>query len=1708
VQSPLRCSAEDQENPSKPAADTETAPSSEESDEEVAFLLVVHAPSPKRSKSDNFAENSSSEQLFRSSLSNDEDNRQHEAHQQATSSTPDQNDHRSCTITEKNELESIFNDKTNEAHQQSFAQKCNTHEDAKTIEAHQQSFAQKCNTHEDAKTIPFDRFPADFVTEVQGEHLTPDVHAVHAVSERQNMNSTLEAKQSSTYTTVNENNRQSFAQKGNAYQKAENIPFDGFPAVFGTKVHGGRLTPDAAHAVSETQNMSSIQEAKESSAFTTASSASAERPLYTYRSSAYVQNLAEICHTILWDERWRVGPDHKRLLTWESGDDLSAILALSQLYDEEPLPQDLGVCPCLLCRDQKTSKQSMALMPVESVSIEPPIDTEELCSETSDLRHKNNGMENEQTNAVDEPKADSNYSDQKLPIDNASIALIPSEKRAIELTIEAEELNSKTSDLGQENNGIEQANADDEPKADSNLSDQKLPIDKEQYERSMHLFCRLFYRKGPWFRLDDIYHRYYAPRAAASSAEIGDSTDSDEEEPGTTLKSNGSAPAFGLGLNTSHANGTNGTTKGNLVVDHEALFHHLNRISDLLLDVSCLIRMGLMRSFQDEEECGKVVGQVQTDRRGILAAEERKHILNKLGGGNGKKTRRMNSGESRNNNNNASTNENEIWKQMCQQRSIFSGLPQKNRSHNNGKKLRSLLPVLRHVNDLMLDKWAASVVQACSRDAYLPASVLKPTIGHVKNSICQTFNSPDILRRRNIPRSSKSHQPSLELCIRLREAPTHALRRCARLYLCANSGPGSMRGDDKTSPWKSLKPLNMCFGESIPFSRLVPPPGVSSWHGVAYPSLNYRFGLTSCPFINAYRKCPSRPDVFDQLKQVFSSRSNFLIWEQCVELRAQVDYLIELNETSMYQERRRLRLAAMEELGDVDDTASSKVARSVTSNSQLHAMAKSAPGSSKRSVVDFLGLLTRSGRRHVVNVLASFDSVEPSSVDSFVGEAKRHYPSLEAQVENAISGHFDSLDNLPEENDSAAQSGPDLFHSDCERVLGVLAIIIIHIMLRRHANITDTETTAIASRPWLRHLCWEGCLNYVLWDIIPILERRGYYVLSVQAFEVLLFGRLGATNLLQSVGKESWDGKLSFSMPEATELAPLLLSRRARGKAYERLVLDIQHAVRKATTKEVDPCLENSGDSKQKGATEKNAKLEKSNNNKKLQENLTRFCEEIIDQSAARGSIPFSAIRVLARRLKQPLSMTLANHTCIAEVQELGLRLGELPMEQNSERDKLKYNDWAPVTDTAVANAMEQHGMNSTRCSYVGFEDNGDESATPRSLNVEELAMEYYATGRLPVSPTDDDVNEPRGGWIGWHDEGGHVRMLFRVLCSSVFGASMGCSSQERDDEMTDTQRTTVYLSRYQGAPFDLHVGYTSSNGLPMSPAKAPQGFYARHRLNIDRFLHKLSILQDQELCDLVHDHISARVERYNNQVRKNDPQLERDHSHVRTLSMLAAGFGGQQLAAIFRCFFFDYRHYSGGLPDLLLVRALYDDSGLNSYAEAAEETMTITPTSGSSGDAGNLIGYATTANANDSRLVDLGGWVGEEFHPERRAERALQQHANMLIDKDDEFLGCSKVGDSGAMGRRSNGRGKKAPFTARNRLPEPTQRRSKAMLTMPTRLELRNGQRKIVVQCMMVEVKSMNDRLDPRQEDWLNILDRFGNARVCKFSKKTQSES
>lgn len=670
------------------------------------------------------------------------------------------------------------------------------------------------------------------------------------------------------------------------------------------------------------------------------------------------------------------------------------------------------------------------------------------------------------------------------------------------------------------------------------------------------------------------------------------------------------------------------------------------------------------------------------------------------------------------------------------------------------------------------------------------------------------------------------------------------------------------------------------------------------------------------------------------------------------------------------------------------------------------------PGVDGVDSVDFLQLLTPLGRKKCLDDLLSACCEEDPTA---------HATELGKDIDRQV----DTIDTLEDE---------------CARILGMIAVLATSVLCFRSQTIPNAELVSMSARPWLRHTWFEGCLAYILWDIIPVLERRGLYLLALQSLRTLLYG---------STAKQI-DGVASFVLPvsettSASTLPSLLLSRRARGKAYDRVIIDYTHMLRKEAKESSDT------------ADKTTAVVD-------VQPRITHFCKSILGRVVQSSSIGFSAIRGLARRLKRPLGDTLRDLPSL-EATELGLRLGDASLKEATEQASC-YSDWTPHTDTATANAINaDENEPGGRCAFVGFEDEAGTSSNTSSLNVEELALEYYNSGRLPN--TADSGVLLGGGWVGWHDEGGHVRALFRIFCAApLLGMDWGCA-HEAVQEMERKDHATIHLSPYQGAPFDLHVGFelqeTDHEQMSDAPAST-NGFYFRRRQRIETFLTKLAKLSGQELCDAAHASITARTRFMTSNGRK-DPSLERDLEQLRTLSFMAAGCGGPLLAAVFRCFLFDYRHYSGGLPDLTLVRATYED----------------------------------TQRVPDG-LVDLGAWVGEGFDAKKNEEKALHRGAAMLADRDDEFLGCSKVGDSGGQNRFSRSRSSQS-------LNPKKQSKALSMDDLPDKLDLVYEGRRVKVECMMVEVKSSNDRLDARQEDWLNILDLHGNARVCKFEDNSKSK-
>jgi len=1181
---------------------------------------------------------------------------------------------------------------------------------------------------------------------------------------------------------------------------------------------------------------------------------------YTLTSSAYVQNLAELCFTITQDRRWRVGTSLEPLFQWESGSDLSAVTLLSRSFQPNRQPKKADFqCQCLLCRDKK------------------------------------------QVVAQEVGK-----SDKAAPLDEPS----------------------------------------------------STTLEEQEEERCLYLYCRLFYRKGPWFRLDDLYSKYYAPKEKAvlnQQLSGQQKTEASSMEPSNASKENFFQP------HVASANQAKNITSKS-VIDQALLNQHIQRLSQLIRDLARLQNTGLTRTFNGEEEGGKTIGVA------LLTAEERTSVLSKLGGGKKARDQRQNGTRARARRSVASK-ENEIWLQMSLQQSISFA---KNSTGDDTKK--RVLPVLKHVDEVLLQKLSRSIIQACCRAECVPAPVMRSFVPVVMEAFRAAINK--------LPLDT----PKLGTCIRMREAPLLTLQRCARLYLCAASGPGEMRSNG-TNGWRSLLDVQA----KPPLARMIPPPGLQTWNQVTYPGLLYRFGVNSACFIDAYNGLPVPVEEKATGAMVsdciFPSRVYFKAWECCVELRAHVDYLIELNEMLRYDERRRARGA------------------STIGNGEK-------PGTGDAESVDFLALLTTLGQKKLLGGML-VACCEDSSL----------------QAECMLKEIDCDLKDL------------DALEGECEKILGVIAVLIMHLLRFRNETMTAEELISMSDRPWLRHLWFEGCLAYIMWDIIPIVERKGLHLLAVQSLETLLYG-----SKVELLGENALP-LLPAENPREMKLSSLLLSRRARGKAYDRLIIDCTHIIRK----------------EKKDSSDAAAKQKQTDN---PQAKVSQFCKTVLERVVQSSSIGFSAIRGIARRLKRPLGDTLRDLPSL-EAKELGLRLGDPALDQKAEKVPSCYSDWTPPTDRAVANAIRSdETIPGGRCAFLGFEDDGVNSGSNESLNVEQLALEFYNSGRLPIS---DDSNVLLGGWVGWHDEGGHIRALFRILCSApVLGMDWGCAYDAMHGGAKHKDRATVHLSPYQGAPFDLHVGFelkrSSTDDETSNTMASSNGFYFRRRETIKAFLTQLARLNGQDLCDMVYDSIASRLEYMVTHGRK-DPAIERDLQQLRTLSFMAAGCGGVLLAAVFRCFLFDYRHYSGGLPDLTLVRAVFED------------TLSV-----------------------PKGLVALEEWIGEGFDAQKTEEQAAQRGAAMLEDRDDEFLGCSKVGDSGGQNRFNRSRSSQS-------LTAPRKTKALSMNDLPDKLELVHDGRKVKVECMMVEVKSSNDRLDARQEDWLNVLEKNGNARVCQFEDNSKSK-
>ncbi|KAL7471539.1 hypothetical protein ACHAXS_011836 [Conticribra weissflogii] len=1292
---------------------------------------------------------------------------------------------------------------------------------------------------------------------------------------------------------------------------------------------------------------------------------------YSFRSSAYVQHIAEACSLIMNDVRWRTcSASHVHetnsfqslcfteeckfipLFSSEKGDDLSAIKAFMSLYDVDKNKY--------VASDDATSD-------VEDDTVK-------------------NGMEQQ-------GKLSRKY----------------------------------------EMNGID-------PTEDNREND-------EIFERAIHLYSRMFHRKGPWFDVADLYARYYAPKSKTveddngndpnQQMSTGDFVDNSKSPGKTVDKQQSTSDKLNEAVNevlgnslkdranffftpksyrSKNDHNISSESKSTIASNqNEDVSRHRVALECLFVDIMRLLSLGLVRLFDSEFECGYVVGSVVTSNNGtnvrgnMLSAEERRELLRRLGGKNS-------SGKKSNTERTNETPKNEILAQMQRQKSVFSVCSKID------LKATNMLPVRKHVDYILLQKLAAKVsAMMRSRDG-TPQKPRKSDLAGALQIVNDAWRNACSFFEIIYSSEIQPHKSRITTSIRLREAPLRTLRRCLRLFLCSTGGPGSMRGDG-TNGWRSVSDQIIVPTDSLrsvdPISRDNQSSG--NWHNVQYPGLSKRLGLSHFELGHCFTALSVSSDYMDSPAIVFHCHSEFKLWEIGAEIRSNFDCSMEAYETERISHRRRQRELKKKQSDMSEDSTGFLVDR--------RGMDFTA---SKCSFNDGQALLRVDRRRELVEEVLASDS--PTVSASLLCEQIEYdILSLIIPSDQATKDQFDK-----HEFDREVDDG---YISDNERAL-MTAAIVCNSLLRHRITHASVSLSLLCTRPWLRHMSFDACLCYIIWDTIPIFERNGHHSMAVKLLRTILFG--SPRRIIESCSAEA---ELFQDIIDTNPSIYCILPRRNRGKAYERFVIDLSHAERSRT--EMDP--QNTKKSSSGNITSKNT------NELSYTQQL---CNVLIQKSGRNGSVPFSSLRNIARKLRAPLEETMSGIEN-DEMNTLNIRVcgGASECTNRKKNNRTSgYVDWRPKTDFAIANSLSNEDGNSAvgrRCAFVGWESNDsiiDAGEGRRSLNVEELAIEEYFSGRLPQ---EGEIEHLKGHWVGWHDEGGHVRALFRIMCLRDILASTD------DTPSFLHEQKTVFLSPYQSSPHDLHVGCfhiaNAESGEGMDDQKIIRGFYERRRQKVAAFLSKISQLDSQGIVDFLYESVEHRWRKHKDpRSAARDPTLQKDLSDLRTLSMIAVGIGGKGLASIFRSLFYDYRHYSGGLPDCLLARATYCNSD-------------------------------TVGNNLASGVVDLGDWIGESFSKESIEERSVSSHVRMLYDRDDEFLGCSKNMDGSNASQRARG----APRIENTK---------KHHTTLPSKLELQHTGQEVMVEIMFVEVKSANDRLDARQEDWLNILDGVCNARVCKF--------
>jgi hypothetical protein len=197
-------------------------------------------------------------------------------------------------------------------------------------------------------------------------------------------------------------------------------------------------------------------------------------------------------------------------------------------------------------------------------------------------------------------------------------------------------------------------------------------------------------------------------------------------------------------------------------------------------------------------------------------------------------------------------------------------------------------------------------------------------------------------------------------------------------------------------------------------------------------------------------------------------------------------------------------------------------------------------------------------------------------------------------------------------------------------------------------------------------------------------------------------------------------------------------------------------------------------------------------------------------------------------------------------------------------------------------------------------------------VNVEELSLLFYNNPLDAAIPQADELSSIHddilkyapgldgAGWRGLHCEGSPIRSIFALLFWDVLFPPQ-----------IENAPSGAFVTAFQDAPLDLD---------------SPSVFYSAREGIIRKRLCEITKSSQIDLCREI-----GRVwrERYGQVCRG----IKWSGLPMQALQIIAMGLGGPSIACLCDAFCFDYRHLTGGMPDLLLWRISTSLDAANSFS-------------------------------------------------------------------------------------------------------------------------------------------------------------------------------